>query len=154
MQQLFVDLDGVFADFNELYVRLFGEFGAQRDDPEPPGMWKNIREHGTFYKDLPLKPDALELWNGVQHLNPIILTGVPYDKVPGAEAHKREWLKKHLGANVRVVCCSANLRNWLGFLTLRMSEDAQWEIRQYANTVARIVEARFPRTYELFASGR
>jgi thymidylate synthase (FAD) len=47
---------------------------------------------------------------------------------------------------------SANLRNWLGFLTLRMAEGAQWEIRQYANAVASMVEAKFPRTYGLFAA--
>lgn len=45
---------------------------------------------------------------------------------------------------------SANLRNWLQFLTLRMDSAAQWEIRQYANTVADIVEKFFPRTYGLF----
>jgi thymidylate synthase (FAD) len=46
---------------------------------------------------------------------------------------------------------SANLRNWLAFLTLRMDENAQWEIRQYANEVAKLIETQFPRTYELFA---
>lgn len=45
---------------------------------------------------------------------------------------------------------SANLRNWLAFLTLRMDEGAQWEIRQYANVVAKLVSDCFPRTYELF----
>lgn len=45
---------------------------------------------------------------------------------------------------------SANLRNWLGFLTLRMASDAQWEIRQYANIVAQLVSIHFPRTYLLF----
>lgn len=48
---------------------------------------------------------------------------------------------------------SANLRNWLAFLTLRLPGNAQFEIRQYANAVASIVEARFPRTYELFREG-
>lgn len=45
---------------------------------------------------------------------------------------------------------SANLRNWLAFLTLRMAPNAQWEIRQYAEAVGAIVRARFPRTYALF----
>jgi thymidylate synthase (FAD) len=45
---------------------------------------------------------------------------------------------------------SANLRNWLGFLTLRMDPAAQWEIRQYANAVATLIEQFFPRTYALF----
>lgn len=47
---------------------------------------------------------------------------------------------------------SANLRNWLAFLTLRMDPAAQWEIRQYANEVAKLVEQHFPRTYQLFAA--
>ncbi len=49
---------------------------------------------------------------------------------------------------------SANLRNWLGFLTLRMAPGAQFEIRQYANEVAALVSVAFPRTYELFCAGR
>lgn len=49
---------------------------------------------------------------------------------------------------------SANLRNWLGFLTLRMAPGAQWEIRQYADAVASIIAERFPRTYGLFNEGR
>lgn len=45
---------------------------------------------------------------------------------------------------------STNLRNWLAFLTLRMSSQAQWEIRQYAKAVAEIIEQQFPKTYKLF----
>lgn len=43
-----------------------------------------------------------------------------------------------------------DVRNWLGFLALRMEVGAQWEIRQYANAVATIVKELFPRTFELF----
>lgn len=46
---------------------------------------------------------------------------------------------------------SANLRNWLHFLSLRMDENAQWEIRQYANAVGALIEKTFPRTWSLFA---
>ena len=45
---------------------------------------------------------------------------------------------------------SANLRNWLAFLTLRMSPDAQWEIRQYANALGALVETKFPRVWTVF----
>jgi thymidylate synthase (FAD) len=45
---------------------------------------------------------------------------------------------------------SANLRNWLAFLTLRMAPTAQWEIRQYADAVSQIIRNNFPRTHELF----
>jgi thymidylate synthase (FAD) len=49
---------------------------------------------------------------------------------------------------------SANLRNWLAFLTLRMDPAAQWEIRQYANAVGTIIQELYPRTWELFVAGR
>lgn len=49
---------------------------------------------------------------------------------------------------------SANLLNWLKFLTLRMDPKAQWEIRQYANAVGGLIAQKFPRTWELFAAGR
>lgn len=45
---------------------------------------------------------------------------------------------------------SANLRNWMAFLTLRQAADAQWEIRQFANEMAKIVKLMWPRTYEIF----
>jgi thymidylate synthase (FAD) len=47
---------------------------------------------------------------------------------------------------------SANLRNWLAFLTLRLDKAAQWEIRQYAKAVALLISEAFPRTYGLFAA--
>lgn len=49
---------------------------------------------------------------------------------------------------------SANLRNWLGFLTLRMDPAAQWEIRQFAQAVHDELLPIFPRTMELFDEGR
>lgn len=50
---------------------------------------------------------------------------------------------------------SANLRNWLAFLTLRSDHvpsgaAAQWEIRQYANAVSDAIKEIFPRTHALF----
>jgi len=49
---------------------------------------------------------------------------------------------------------SANLRNWLAFLTLRAAPGAQWEIQQYAFAVARIVADKFPRTYALWVEAK
>jgi len=48
---------------------------------------------------------------------------------------------------------SANLRNWLAFLTLREAPAAQYEIRQYAHALAEVIKEHFPRTYALYAEG-
>lgn len=49
---------------------------------------------------------------------------------------------------------SANLRNWMQFLTLRNDPHAQWEIQQYALAVQVILKEKFPRTVALFEEGR
>ena len=45
---------------------------------------------------------------------------------------------------------SANLRNWLAFMTLRCAPDAQYEIQVYAEAVANIIQNQFPQTFELW----
>lgn len=49
---------------------------------------------------------------------------------------------------------SANLRNWLAFLSLRLGEGVQWETKQYAQAVSGLIQANFPKTYELFKEGQ
>lgn len=73
-----------------------------------------------------------------------LLNGVP-----------KELARVHLGVGrYSRMRASANLRNWLAFLTLRMAEDAQWEIRMYANEVGNLIGQRFPRTWQLFMEGK
>lgn len=48
---------------------------------------------------------------------------------------------------------TANLRNWLAFLTLRNAPSAQYEIRVYAEAVQEMLTIQFPRTLALFAEG-
>lgn len=43
-----------------------------------------------------------------------------------------------------------DLWNWLSFLNKRYRKNAQWEIQQYAEAVAEIIKALWPRTYDLF----
>jgi len=58
-----------------------------------------------------------------------------------------------VGRYSRMRAC-ANLRNWLAFLTLRMDPAAQFEIREFANAVGKIVEEKFPKNWKLFQEGR
>ena len=53
-----------------------------------------------------------------------------------------------------VMRASANLRNWLAFLTLRNDNAAQYEIRVYAEALQEILQAIYPRTMKLFNDER
>lgn len=102
---LFLDLDGTLADFAALAEEIFGM--PPRDYEYQYGnahFWKMIESHGNFFADLPLMPDAMELWNATAHLNPVILTGVPRDR-PWAAPQKREWVARHFGKDVPVITC-------------------------------------------------
>lgn len=103
MKQLFLDLDGVLADFDGYYETQFG-VRPNQDTYDPPEFWDCILNHGSFFRDQPPMADAFELWQGVLHLNPIILSGIPYS-IPDVATQKRAWVNEHLGSHVKLICC-------------------------------------------------
>lgn len=105
MRQIFLDLDGVLADFDAAATVLFG--GPPRAAEKAmgtPEFWRRIRRARRFYRDLPLVPDAMQLYNAVKHLHPIILTGVPAGG--WAEEQKIAWVAHHF-PGVNIITCRA-----------------------------------------------
>src|SRR6188768_1014296 len=94
MPQLFLDCDGVLADFEggaEKLIRMPAkDYQAKHG---PGGFWKKLATAPDFYNSLELIPDAMELFDAVRHLDPIILTGLPIGK--WAEPQKRAWTGRH-----------------------------------------------------------
>ena len=114
---------------------------------------KTNKQAGTIAGAAELTPSDAELYRqGL--INMYVDQEAMYRKALAAGVPK-ELARVHIGVGrFSRMRASANLRNWLGFLTLRMASSAQWEIRQYANAVANLVQRAFPRTYELFAEGK
>jgi hypothetical protein len=77
-RQLFLDCDGVLADFATGATAILGmpslafekRYGAGR-------FWAKLAKAPDFYFSLPLLPDAMRLFEAVRHLDPVILTGLP-----------------------------------------------------------------------------
>jgi 5'(3')-deoxyribonucleotidase len=110
---VFVDLDGVVADFDGYFKRHHGmlphdvQKAHRGDDAE---MWRMVKSIPNFWFELPLMPGARDLWRVVEPYHPIILTGCPRaDDGDGIDSKavvgKRKWVAHHFGASVPVITC-------------------------------------------------
>ena len=103
--RLFLDADGVLADFDEGARKLLGmrprAFEAKHGRRE---FWRRIATAKNFYGSLPEMPDARILFDAVKHLKPTILTGLPLGK--WAAPQKVEWAAEHF-PGVPIITCMA-----------------------------------------------
>ena len=103
--RLFLDADGVLADFDLAARRLLGmspkEYIASRGRG---AFWKRLANAPNFYGALPQMPDAQVLFDAVKHLKPTILTGLPLGN--WAAPQKVEWAAEHF-PGVPIITCMA-----------------------------------------------
>ncbi|WIW90237.1 hypothetical protein K3M67_19500 (plasmid) [Sphingobium sp. V4] len=92
--QLYLDCDGVLADFDRAATDLLGMPPRAFQKRRGKGaFWRELARHPDFYGTLPLMPDAMRLFKAVRHLDPIILTGLPLGK--WAAPQKVRWAAEH-----------------------------------------------------------
>ncbi len=104
-RRLFLDADGVLADFDEGARRLLGMSPKQYIAAHGRGaFWKRLARAKNFYGSLPEMTDARLLFDGVRHLQPTILTGLPLGR--WAAPQKIEWAAEHF-PGVPIVTCMA-----------------------------------------------
>jgi hypothetical protein len=108
VKKLFLDLDGVLADFDRGVVTILGK----RPDELPTRlMWATIAKQEDFFGTLKMMHDAQDLWDYCRPYDPTILTGLPRGK--WAEPQKRRWVSNLLGRDVQVITCmSAEKHRW------------------------------------------
>lgn len=102
--KLYLDCDGVLADFDKFVVDKTGrhsrefekEFGVK-------AFWKLMYE-SKVYANLKPMEDAHHLVDSVRHLNPTILTGTPQGN--WAQPQKLEWRDKHFPGVPMITCLS------------------------------------------------
>ena len=94
MSHLFLDLDGVLADFDAGAKAVLGmssrDFEARHGKRE---FWRRLARAKDFYATLPLLSDAMVLFEAVRHLEPTILTGLPLGD--WAAPQKVRWAARH-----------------------------------------------------------
>lgn len=108
MPTVYLDCDGVLADFDKAASTIFGMPPKVFERRFGPGLfWKKLANTPDFFATLDLMPDAMELFDAVRHLDPVILTGLPRGN--WAEPQKRHWARQHF-PGVEVITTSAALK--------------------------------------------
>ena len=105
--RLFLDADGVLADFDHGSQHLLGmkpkAFIAKHGRET---FWKRLAKAKNFYGSLPQMPDARVLFDAVKHLQPTILTGIPIGT--WATPQKVGWAAEHFPGVPIVTCLAAD----------------------------------------------
>lgn len=102
--QLFLDMDGVLADFDKRATEILGmapsryeaRFGAR-------SFWAVLQGTPDFYNSFDPMIDAPFLVEATQHLQPIVLTGVPLGE--WAAPQKRAWIRRMFPTLNFIITC-------------------------------------------------
>ena len=103
--RLFLDMDGVLADFDRAAVEKAGIiYPVDESKDGLKEFRRKIYAVDEFFFNLEPMPDMMELVMGTAHLDPIILTGVPRD--PSVVDQKKRWGEKYL-PTLPMICCKS-----------------------------------------------
>lgn len=103
MVRLYLDCDGVLADFDKGFIQEFGMTSSEYEDKfGSQTFWTDIRLCKGFFQHLPLMEDALELFDFAKQYRPIILTGCPAGDWPHVQ--KLKWRDRHFPGVPMITC--------------------------------------------------
>lgn len=105
--KLFLDMDGVLADFDKRAEEILGmpcyeyewKYGTEM-------FWRHLHSDPNFFLSFDPMPDLDHLWDKVCHLFPTVLTALPNNEHRDAvREQKLEWISKYLGEWVPMITC-------------------------------------------------
>lgn len=109
LPDIFVDQDDVLAEF---YGTTGIILGAPFQSLSPSVRWGRLEQVPRLFRYLPVRPDALELWQGLEGRgNRSILTAMPRPTglLHTAAADKVDWAREHITPTAPVIVAVSGL---------------------------------------------
>lgn len=108
MRSLFLDLDGVLADFDSGFVETFKV--DHRNGMEKKEMWKCIFGHDEFFYNLKPMAGFSRLLAAAQYLyttgkvqRVCVLTACPKTQFEHVADQKKRWIRSHISEDIMVI---------------------------------------------------
>ena len=93
--QIYVDLDGVLADFIGAATKALGRKITEGTDLSGAD-WKLIGETENFWSNMDFLRSGRKLWNHIRRQKPFILSALPQTDTAGSKLGKVAWVGRNL----------------------------------------------------------
>lgn len=129
--KIYVDMDGVLADFDKGYEDLTGITTKEADKKGPESFWEPISKAGAkFWITLKWMPDGKQLWDYVKKYNPELLSAPSREE--SSRMGKRVWVKREL-PGTKLILRSADKKQEFALPNSILIDDREKNIEQWRN---------------------
>jgi len=127
---IYVDMDGVLADFDQYFFDYYGKFFRDYEEEE---AWDCLKKIPDFWLDLPPMPGMKELWSYLKstEASVMLLTSPGSHDEIRARLQKRIWVNKTLGSDVPIIFKAAKYKHRLADKDAILIDDMERNINQW-----------------------
>ena len=125
---LFLDLDGVFANFD---LGLFKRLGKWPHEVEKKTLWKTVNSVNDFFYTLELHDDAEHLWAYAKQFQPKFLTGLPM--MANGRDQKVRWVAERFGDEWETIVVPKREKQLYSGPNRVLVDDTQANVDQWVN---------------------